>query len=117
LQRGVTAKRFRSGLKTLRAQFAKARMRARRNACAASRRQRPASPIVTENVTKYLRRRQKKIFRWSARGSADFGGGGVSLAMIRKTFIIASESEAIQSTSFSPGWIASSPFELLAMTI
>jgi hypothetical protein len=43
-----------------------------------------ASPIVTENVTKYLLRRQKKFFRRSADRSADFGGGGVSLAMIRK---------------------------------
>jgi hypothetical protein len=37
-------------------------MRARRNACAASRRQRPASPIVTENVTKYLRATAEKNF-------------------------------------------------------
>jgi hypothetical protein len=67
-----------------RAQFVKARMRARRNACRASARQRAASPLVTEKATNALPCRRKKIFCNSAGSSADLGRSGISLAMIRK---------------------------------
>jgi hypothetical protein len=68
----------------LRAQFAKARMCARRNARQASARQRAVSPFVTENETKSLRQRAKKFFRGTRVVSGNFARSAVSLAMIRK---------------------------------
>jgi hypothetical protein len=67
------------------AQFVKARMRARRNACRASARQRAASPTVTEKATKSLPHRLKKFFHCRRGRGGDFGRAAVSLAMIRRT--------------------------------
>jgi hypothetical protein len=77
-------KRFRSGLKALRAQFAKARRCARRNARRAGARQRATSPRVTKKMTKSLAGWAKKFFRRAGVRSANFDRCGISLVMIRK---------------------------------
>jgi hypothetical protein len=74
-------------LGALQAQFAKARMRARRNARRAGDRQRGASPRVTEKETKSLPQRVKKFFRSRGCRSVDLGRLAISLAMIRNSAV------------------------------